>query len=215
MTEDSSATQAPPPPPEGAPITAIAPPVADAPPVGLPHPEGAPFVAAPLDPALALPPSRRRRNLRPLWWTTASLAFVSLLALSVYLVMVSRQWQNRVDELTVISSDLGAEVVAERTAKEAALAKQASVQEQLDTATARITELANEEANATDSEAVLVNYLDAMVDCANGRQQLIDVLTDSSLYFPGKSKAQVESDLVTYCEGIKTDFATLKTELGR
>lgn len=165
---------------------------------------GAPYTAAP-----------KRRRLRWLWWTSGSLAFVALAGLCAYLVVVSDQWSTRVDELTAISGDLGQQVADQTAARQSAEAAATTIQSQLDTATARITDLANEEANATDHEGVWINLVDSMVECADGRQGLIDVLTNSSLYFPGKTNSQYESELTTYCDGVKADYTDFKTEIGK
>jgi len=143
------------------------------------------------------------------------LAFTALVGLSAYLIVVANQWSSRVDELTTISADLGQQVAEQAVALESAQNKAATAQSQLDTATARITDLANEEANATDHEGVWINLVDAMADCADGRQDLIDVLTNSDLYFPGKTNAQYESELTTYCDGVTADYADFKTEIGK
>lgn len=169
---------------------------------------------APTDAPTATPAPRRRR-LRWLWWTAGSLAVTALLGLCAYLVVVSNQWSERVDELTVISEDLGTQVSDQTAARLAAESQAASLQSQLDTATARITELANEEAKATDHEALWINMVDSVFSCADNRQELIDVLTNSRLYFPGKTNAQVEAELVEYCDGIKSEYTDFKAEIGK
>ena len=176
-----------------------------------PSPAREPLAAThPVPSAIEATPPPRRRGWRRLWVTLAILAAIGLIGLSAYLVVVSAQWSDRVDELTTISEDLGATVANARTAQADAEARLATAQTALDNATARITDLANEEANATDNESVLIAYVDAMIDCADGRQELIDVLTNSRLYYPGSSTVQVEQDLVTYCDGVKNDLATFK-----
>ena len=143
-----------------------------------------------------------------------TLVVAVLAAACVYLWVVDGQWEHRANDLTAISENLGAEVIVEREARTAAESNVASLQGQLDTSTARITELANEEASATDNEAVLVNYLDAMADCADDWAQHASVLKGEYRYTE-KTTAQVERELTAYCDGIKVDYATLKAELGR
>ncbi len=165
--------------------------------------------------ALAAPPKRNARRLRWLWWTTGSLIVTSLAGLCAYLAVVANQWSNRVDDLTAISQDLGTQVAEQTAARKTAEANAAALQSQLDTATSRITILANEEANATDHESVWINLVGAMIECSDGRQELINVLTNSRLYFPGQTTAQVESDLTTYCDGLATEYTDFKAEIGK
>lgn len=155
------------------------------------------------------------RRLRWLWWTTGSLLAASLAGLCAYLAVVANQWSDRVDDLTSISQDLGTQVSEQTVARKAAEANAAVLKSQLDTATTRITTLANEEANATDHESVWINLVDSFSDCASGRQELIDVLTNPNLQFDGKSKAQVENELTTYCDGLTTEYTDFKAEIGK
>ncbi len=85
---------------------------------------------------------------------------------------------------------------------------------ELDNATSRITDLANEEAQAKDRESVLIDYVDAMISCTDSRQELINVLTDSRYFFPGRSNSQVEKEVTTYCDGVTADFTAFKEEIG-
>lgn len=160
-------------------------------------------------------PRRRRRRLRWLWWTAGSVFVASLAGLCAYLVVVAHQWSSRVDELTAISQDLGTQVADQTAARQAADAKASTLQSQLDNSKARITDLANQEANAVDHEAVWINLVDSMVSCADSRQELIDVLTNSRLYFPGKTNAQYENEVTAYCDGVKSDYAKFKVEIGK
>ena len=165
--------------------------------------------------AYAPPPEPKHRRLRWLWWTTGSIAVASLAGLCAYLAVVAQQWSDRVDDLTTISQDLGTRVSDETAARQSAEANAATLQSQLDTATARITVLADEEANANDHESVWINLVDSLIDCSNGRQDLIEVLTNPRLYFPGKTNAQVENELTTYCSGLTTEYGTFKAEIGK
>ena len=143
---------------------AIAPPVVPSPPTGTPV-----FAAAPV---AATKPKRRA-----LTWVVRSvvvLVMLGLIGVSAYLIVVTQKWSDRVDELTAISEDLGAEVATERAAKEGALAAADEIQSQLDTLKARVTDLANEEANVKDREDVLVELLESMSECADERGVLID-----------------------------------------
>jgi len=163
----------------------------------------------------AAPSTPKRRRLRWLWWTAGSVFVASLAGLCAYLVVVAHQWSGRVNELTAISQDLGTQVADQTAARQAADAKASTLQSQLDTSKARITDLANQEANAVDHEAVWINLVDSMISCADGRQNLIDALNTPNSYFKGKTKAQVENDLTTYCDGVKAEYTTYKAEIGK
>lgn len=156
---------------------------------------------------------RKHRVLRWIGWSSATLGVLALIGLSAYLVDVSRQWSDRVDELTVISTDLGQRVADAESAQADAEARMAAARTELDNATSRISDLANEEAHANDRESVLIDYVDAMISCADSRQKLIDVLTDSRYYFPGKTNFQMEKETTTFCDGVSSDFAAFKTEI--
>lgn len=162
----------------------------------------------------APPPARRRhRVLRWVGWSSAGLGVLALIGLSAYLVDVSRQWSDRVDELTVISTDLGQRVATAESSEADAEARMVAAQVELKNATSRISDLANEEAHANDRESVLIDYVDAMISCADSRQKLIDVLTDPHYYFPGKTNFQMEKETTTYCDGVSSDFSAFKKEI--
>ena len=160
-------------------------------------------------------PQPRPRLLRRFGWVLAGLGVLGLVGLSAYLIVVSREWSSRADELTLISRDLGQQVADAEAAKAEAEARMVAAQVELDNATSRISDLANEEAHANDRESVLIGYVDAMISCADSRQELIDVLTDSRLYFPGKTSHQVEMEVTAYCDGVAADFSAFKEEIGQ
>ena len=149
---------------------------------------------------------RKRKGLKWLWVTLVSLLVAGLIALSVYMIVITNNWQEYSEELEVAVEDLRAVAAEDRAATEATQARLDTVQSQLDTANQRITDLANEEANAIDTRDILRNYMDAMISCADGRQELIRALKDSSLYYPGKTKQQVENELTEYCNSVKNDY---------
>jgi hypothetical protein len=163
----------------------------------------------------AAPNRPKRRRLRWLWWTAGSVFVASLAGLCAYLVVVAHQWSSRVDELTAISQDLGTQVADQTSARQTADAKAATLQSQLDASKARVTDLANQEANAVDHEGVWINLVDSMISCADERQNLIDALTTPNSYFVGKSKAQVETEITTYCDEVKAKYTTFKAEIGK
>ncbi|NTV40181.1 MAG: hypothetical protein HGA51_09565, partial [Demequinaceae bacterium] len=152
--------------------------------------------------------------LRWLWWTSGSLAVASLAGLCAYLAVVAHQWSDRVDDLTAVSQDLGNRVADETAARKAADAQAADLQSQLDNATERITTLANEEANATDHESVWINLVDALIQCEGGWVAHSTVLKGEMRY-PDTTTAKAEAELVAYCDGLKTDYADFKAEIGK
>lgn len=158
---------------------------------------------------------RKRRVLRWFGWSSAGLGVLALFGLAVYLIDVTSKWEDRVGELTVISADLGQQAANARVAQAEAEVRMEAAQAELTNATTRISDLANEEAHANDRESVLIDYAEAMISCADSRQELIDVLTDSRLYFPGKTNYQVEREVTAYCDGVSSDFKTFKKELDK
>lgn len=172
-------------PPAAAPPAPTTPPVS-APPTGTPvfaptPPSGA--VQVPASGAVQIPASApvhtaatkpKGRALKWIVRSVVTLVMLGLIAVSAYLVVVSKQWSEQVDELKATSEQLGLEVATERAAKEGALAAAEEVQSQLDTLKARVTDLANEEANVKDREDVLIQLLESMTDCADQRGILLD-----------------------------------------
>lgn len=155
-----------------------------------------------------------RRRKRWLWWAAGSLVATSLVGLCAYLAVVSHQWSTRVDDLTAVSHELGTEVSEQTAARKAAQAEATALQVQLDTAKARITTLADEEANATDREAVWIDLVDAVISCADERQVVIDAYINSRR-FQGISNAGYAAEITEYCEGLKSDYADYKAEIGK
>jgi len=131
---------------------------------------------------------------------------VGLIALSAYLIVAVNDWRTYSSDLEGALEDVKGVAAQDRADYEAIEVRMETLQGQLDTANGRITELANEEANATDSQDALRDHMEAMISCADARQELIDVLTNSNLYFPGKSNGQVENELKTFCDEVKTDY---------
>lgn len=153
---------------------------------------------------VAAPP--RKHSLKWLWITLTSLVVAGLIALSVYMIVITNGWRDYAAELEVAVEDLRATAAEDRATTEATQSRLDTVQLQLDNANARITELANEEANATDTRAILRNHMEAMISCADERQELIRALKNSNLYYPGKTKQQVENEITEYCEDVKSDY---------
>lgn len=177
---------------------------------------GAALAASAVPPPSVTHAAPRRRGWRV--WAVRSVVTLVMLALvgvSAYLVVVSRQWSDRVDELTAVSQDLGQQVADERAAKESAQAAADDVQSQLDTLKARVTDLANSEANAVDQQDTLSNYLDAMIDCADQRGRLI--ADYGSLWTSGGrtiTSRQYGAELTTYCNDVKSTIKEFRAEVG-
>ena len=155
------------------------------------------------------PPLAKR--LRWVWWTAACLAFASMAGVCAYLVVVSRQWSDRVDTLTAVSTDLGNQVASQTAARKAADDATESLKGELGTADSRITDLTNEEANAKDREAVWINYLDAMIECEQGWVKHATVLK-GNYHYVGTTTAAEEARLVAYCDGIINDYNKYKAD---
>jgi cytoskeletal protein RodZ len=156
-----------------------------------------------MEESLSRPPLRERG-----WftWTVRSLVgavVVGLAALSVYLWMVIGEWSAQNETLRAEALTLGEMLAAERVEAEQQAEELTLVGDQLQNATDRISDLANEEANAVDDRKVIENLASNYRDCAESRQELIDVLTNSNLYFPGKSNSQVEREITEYCEEVE------------
>ncbi|WP_291380198.1 hypothetical protein [Demequina sp.] len=163
----------------------------------------------------SVPPRRKRRLLRWFGWSFASLGVLALIGLSAYLVVVSNQWSDRVDELTVISEDLGQSVADARAAQADAEARMDIARVELENATTRITDLANEEAQAKDRESVLIDYVDAMISCADGRAVVIKVLTTRYVFDDGRSASAHARELDAYCDDVSSQFSAFKEEIAQ
>lgn len=170
--------------------------------------------APPSTPALLLdtddaaPAGGQRRWVK---WTVRSLVAASiagLAALSAYLWVVNGDWVSQNEQLRAEALELGETLANERA--EAALQAEelALVGTQLENATTRISDLANEEANAIDDRNILENLVENYQFCSDQRQSIIDVLTNSSLYFPGSSAAQVERETTRACDEVNANFKT-------
>ena len=46
----------------------------------------------------------------------------------------------------------------------------------------------------------------ALIECADLRQDHIDVLTDSQLIWTGKTNSQVEREITTFCNELKSSY---------
>ncbi len=153
-------------------------------------------------------PRRKRRWVAATLITLAILGLLGLAGLSTYLIYGINDWRTYAADVETSLESVRKTAAVDRADRKAAEERIATLEEQVANATARITELANEEANALDSHDILKTYVDAMIECADARQELIDVLTSSSLYYPGKTNSQVEREYTEYCDAIVDDYET-------
>lgn len=151
-------------------------------------------------------PTRTKRRLAWLWWTLAGLAAAGLVGLTVYMGVVTAGWRAYATDLESALEDVRATAAQDRADTEAMDNRLQVVQSQLDTANERITDLANEEANAVDTQDVLKNMVETMMYCADQRQAIIDVLTDRTLYFRGTTPAAVERETNAICDDAKAAY---------
>ena len=166
------------------------------------------YAAAPHATAPYVP--QRRRHALALWVTVAVLIviLIGLLWVTISSAIAARAWEDRVDELTGISKDLGSQVADERAQRKAAEAQIDEVQSQLDTLKARVTDLANEEANAIDTAAAFDGYVDAAMICANERGKLIDGYGSMWRTEDGRTltTAGMADEITAYCTEVQANI---------
>jgi hypothetical protein len=168
------------------------------------QPSATQFVYA--DPA---PERPKRKKLRVAFGIVAWLAFLALAVLAGYLWFVNSQWVSQNEALRADAVQLGEQLATERALSQEQAESLDLVDSQLTNATSRISDLANEEANALDDRNVLENLLDAYQSCADERQSHIDVLT-SNLVYVGKTSAQVERELIEFCDDVEDGYDEYK-----
>lgn len=149
-------------------------------------------------------------RLRWLWRTLTGLVIAGLATLSGYLIFAINDWRTHTAEMEVALEEVRSSAAEEVASRLAIQERLELVQSQLATANERIVDLANEEANATDDRTVLVNYMDAMISCADRRQDIITVLTTPGMVFTDTTPRKYARELVEYCDEIKTDYAEVR-----
>lgn len=160
------------------------------------------------------PRIRSRRRGRALG-IVAAIAILALSGLSAYLIVVANSWSERADELEAISTDLGKQVAQSQADAQTARAARDDALAQLEELKGKSTDIVNQAAQAKDRESVLLNYLDSMATCAQQRQEIIDVLTDSRYYFPNKTPGQVEREVTQFCDELSKSVEDLKAEINQ
>lgn len=178
----------------------------------------------PLDPpARSAHPDRRRRQV-----VVLSVLLVVVMAAGAYLAVLTRAWWQRATELENVSIELGEELGRTRAQVEAAQDELAVVSAQLEAAQGRITELADEKAQAGDDREVqrqLADYqrrvsqaaasvASALGECVRGQNQLIQYLRTSDSYDPAEL-ASFEAQVRDFCDRATEANADLQEELNR
>jgi len=148
-----------------------------------------PVLAAP-DPAQATGP-RRGRGSRVL-----AVLLVATIAVGAYLWVTTVRWQRSSADWQEKAHEYAEEVASLRMQLEGASTELQAARDQLSTATARITDLANEKAQLGDENVVSQQYIDyqtqvsaaaatvasALGQCVSGQEQLVGYLKDADQY---------------------------------
>ncbi|MCJ7826827.1 MAG: hypothetical protein MUP36_01100 [Demequinaceae bacterium] len=170
-------------------------------------------------------PLSERKRWRLLTGGSAVLSIL-LLGISVYLLVINDQWQTRADALTTEGYDLGQRL---SDARGQILEKQATIDlisEQLETAQARVIELADDKAQAGDDVSYAQHQLSlfqelsalggsvslALNHCVNEHEKLVGFLKDPAAWDPGELAAY-EADVNTLCNSAQSANATLQKAL--
>ena len=139
-------------------------------------------------------PHRRGRRRR---WVVVLLVLALVLALGgvVYLTVLSQRWADRAEALEGTAGDLGAELAQTRAELEESASTLALIESQLDGAQEQIHELADAAAQIGDDRevqrqvadyqaqvsAAATSVAEAMDECINSQQDLIDVLEEAAM----------------------------------
>lgn len=196
------------------------------------HEEHAPSRAAhrdddrPTDGSRGTPPTRRATRRNRVAVTVLSVFLVAALGGAAYLAVLANEWEQRSGEWEAQSRDLGTEV-AELTGEVAGMTSELSiVRDQLATAQARITELADEKAQvgddresqkilADDVQEVAETALDvsaALGDCITAQTAVIGYLTAPETTTPeALQTAATQAD--TVCAAAVDDYNSLQQDL--
>lgn len=195
-------------PPAGAPIPSATPPwgTPTAGTVGTPVPTftpdgppdpGAVVTEPPTSPVVGFVPEPPRRRRWPM--AVALLLIVALTGLSGYLWWVNTQWVEQNSTLRDEASSIGELLAAEQALAAQQAAELDNAASELESVTSRVSDLANEEANAIDDRAILEDIADALVNCADNRQQIIEVYRTGRT-FVGISRQGRENEVTEACE---------------
>lgn len=177
----------------------------------------APVVAAP-GPAPAPGPRRGSR------WLAVLL--VVTIAVGAYLWVTTVRWQGTSAEWEAKAHEYAEEVAALRMQLDGANSELQAARDQLSTATARITDLANEKAQLGDENVASQQYLDyqtqvsgaaatvasALGQCVSGQEQLVGYLKDANQYEPADLR-RYERQVNALCEDAEQANQALQREL--
>lgn len=131
-----------------------------------------------------------------------SVLILGLAAVTGYLVLTHQQWVQQNQQLRDEAAILGTELAANHQEMVRLSDAAADTAAQLEEAKARVSELANQDANASDSLHVVEDLMQRMVECAEQRQRHIDVLSDPTLVYTDSSTAQVERSITEFCDAV-------------
>ncbi|WP_448629617.1 hypothetical protein [Cellulomonas soli] len=148
--------------------------------------------------------------------------------LVVRMIRTTHAWESTAAQWETLARQHGEDLAATRIDLDTASAELASTREQLSTAQARITELADEKAqlgDATESQRQLADYqarvsaaagtvATALTSCVDGQQRLIGYLKDAASYDPG-DLSRFESDVDEVCDAATAANTALQQELDR
>jgi chromosome segregation ATPase len=177
----------------------------------------APVVAAPA-PAPAPGPRRGSR------WLAVLL--VVTIAVGAYLWVTTVRWQSTSAEWEEKAHQYAEEVATLRMQLDGANTELQAARDQLSTATARITDLANEKAQLGDENVASQQYLDyqtqvsaaaatvasALGQCVSGQEQLVGYLKDANQY-EASDLDRYERQVGALCEDAEQANQALQREL--
>jgi chromosome segregation ATPase len=177
----------------------------------------APVVAAP-GPAPAPGPRRGSR------WLAVLL--VVTIAVGAYLWVTTVRWQSTSAEWEEKAHEYAKEVATLRMQLDGANTELQAARDQLSTATARITDLANEKAQLGDENVASQQYLDyqtqvsaaaatvasALGQCVSGQEQLVGYLKDANQY-EASDLNRYERQVGALCEDAEQANQALQREL--
>ncbi|WP_258726795.1 hypothetical protein [Cellulomonas sp. NS3] len=171
-------------------------------------------------------PARHRRQ--PWAVIVLAMLFALTLALATYLVVLTRAHEERAAEWEQVARTTGTELAQQRVELDGAIAELEAVRAQLQTAQARITELADEKAQIGDereAQRQLVDYQARVSDaagkvagaldvCVDGQYQLISYLENAAAY-DAADLARFRTDVQQVCGAARDANAALQLELER
>ena len=175
------------------------------------YPPQTPALAAQSTPASGMPtspadgasdgPERRRANR----WLLAGLIvsvvlLLAMAALATYLWFVNERWTEQNEALRDTATELGASLGEEQRLAAEQSEQIAALQVELEDVTARISDLANEEAQANDSQDFLEGLADAFVQCIDEHDTLLTQALRNGYSYSNSNARNVQDDLDEYCD---------------